>query len=68
MAMITKEQALSELHSTAINLLGKYKKSEETVIWEYSGSINEEIEKLDRECNLIAKRLDYLLEVLAGDE
>jgi hypothetical protein len=39
------------LKEIALELLGKYRDSEESLIWEYSGDIQKSMENLDNICN-----------------
>ena len=48
------------LKEIALELLEKYRRSETGLIWEMSGSISEDITKLEYECNYIRKQIERM--------
>ena len=49
------ERTLKEI---ALDLLDKYEEAKETVIWEYSGSIDDDIKKLKAEVSSIRQEIE----------
>ena len=49
---------MNELKQIALELLEKYRKSERSLIWEYSGNISEEEKLLEEECREYRKRIE----------
>ena len=47
-----------DIKSIALELLEKYKKSEETCIWEYSFCIEEDVRKLEAECLEYGRKIE----------
>lgn len=50
------------LKEIALELLEKYRLSETSVIWEMSGSISEDITRLEYECNYMRKQIEKAAE------
>ena len=50
--------AMNELKQIAMELLEKYRQSERSMIWEYSGNIRESERLLEEECREYKKRIE----------
>ena len=50
--------AMNELKQIALELLEKYRQSERSLIWEYSGNIHESERLLEEECREYKKRIE----------
>ena len=50
--------AMNELKQIALELLEKYRQSERSLIWEYSGNIRESERLLEEECREYKKRIE----------
>ena len=50
--------AMNELKQIALELLEKYRQSERSLIWEYSGNIREDEKLLEEECREYRKRIE----------
>ena len=50
--------AMNELKQIAMELLEKYRQSERSLIWEYSGNICESERLLEEECREYRKRIE----------
>ena len=50
--------AMNELKQIAMELLEKYRQSERSLIWEYSGNIRESERLLEKECREYRKRIE----------
>ena len=50
--------AMNELKQIAMELLEKYRQSERSLIWEYSGNIRESERLLEEECREYKKRIE----------
>jgi hypothetical protein len=50
--------AMNELKQIALELLEKYRQSERSMIWEYSGNIRESERLLEEECREYKKRIE----------
>lgn len=49
---------MTELKQIAMELLEKYRQSERSLIWEYSGNISESERLLEEECREYKKRIE----------
>ena len=49
---------MNELKLIALELLEKYRQSERSLIWEYSGNIRESEKQLEEECREYKKRIE----------
>ena len=49
---------MNELKQIAMELLEKYRQSERSLIWEYSGNIRESERLLEEECREYKKRIE----------
>ena len=59
-----REIALRQLRDLAFNLLDKYNEAQDKVIWEFSYSIKEDEEKLEREIERYSNSINNLYQKL----
>lgn len=56
------------LHMAHVGMVERYRSSEEGLIWEYSGSIDEDVMKLRQECDEERHRFDAAMRELGVDD
>ncbi len=58
------ENPMEKLKEIALELLAKYKESEESLIWEYSGNIQEDTDDLVAEVEKFRERIEELTKMM----